>query len=69
MVTLQFTTISTLDNKRIQLVMENLLNYVVKSCAEIAIIDISGLPGRQSSGPAHCKDGDCYRIDRGRLHR
>src|SRR5262249_44458262 len=36
--------IGTLDSERSQMVMENLLNYIVKSGAEIAIIDIMGVP-------------------------
>jgi rsbT co-antagonist protein RsbR len=36
--------IGTLDSERTQTVMENLLNYIVKSGAEIAIIDITGVP-------------------------
>ena len=36
--------IGTLDSERTQTVMENLLNHVVKSGAEIAIIDITGVP-------------------------
>jgi len=36
--------IGTLDSERTQLVMENLLNYIVKSGAEIAIRDITDVP-------------------------
>ena len=36
--------IGTLDSERTQMVMENLLNHIVKSGAEIAIIDITGVP-------------------------
>jgi len=36
--------IGTLDSERTQTVMENLLNHIVKSGAEIAIIDITGVP-------------------------
>jgi rsbT co-antagonist protein RsbR len=36
--------IGTLDSERSQTMMENLLNHIVKSGAEIAIIDISGVP-------------------------
>jgi rsbT co-antagonist protein RsbR len=36
--------IGTLDSERTQVVMENLLNHIVKSRAEIAIMDISGVP-------------------------
>jgi len=36
--------IGTLDSERSQVVMENLLTYIVKSRAEIAIIDIMGVP-------------------------
>jgi len=36
--------IGTLDSERSQTVMENLLNHIVKSGAEIAIIDITGVP-------------------------
>ena len=36
--------IGTLDSERSQMVMENLLNYIVQSGAEIAIIDITGVP-------------------------
>jgi anti-anti-sigma regulatory factor len=36
--------IGTLDSERTQTVMENLLNHIVKSRAEIAIIDITGVP-------------------------
>src|SRR5262245_54996736 len=36
--------IGTLDSERTQQVMENLLNYIVKSGAEIAILDITGVP-------------------------
>jgi rsbT co-antagonist protein RsbR len=36
--------IGTLDSERAQVVMENLLNHIVKSGAEIAIIDIMGVP-------------------------
>jgi rsbT co-antagonist protein RsbR len=36
--------IGTLDSDRTQTVMENLLNYIVKARAEIAIIDITGVP-------------------------
>jgi rsbT co-antagonist protein RsbR len=36
--------IGTLDSERTQTVMENLLNNIVQSGAEIAIIDISGVP-------------------------
>jgi rsbT co-antagonist protein RsbR len=35
--------IGTLDSERTQTVMENLLNHIVKSGAEIAIIDITGV--------------------------
>jgi rsbT co-antagonist protein RsbR len=36
--------IGTLDSERTQSVMENLLNHIVKSRAQIAIIDITGVP-------------------------
>jgi rsbT co-antagonist protein RsbR len=36
--------IGTLDSERTQSVMENLLNHIVRSGAEIAIIDITGVP-------------------------
>jgi rsbT co-antagonist protein RsbR len=36
--------IGTLDSERAQTVMENLLNHIVKSRAQIAIIDITGVP-------------------------
>jgi rsbT co-antagonist protein RsbR len=36
--------IGTLDSERTQTVMENLLNHIVKSGAQIAIIDITGVP-------------------------
>ena len=36
--------IGTLDSERTQTVMENLLNNIVQSGAEIAIIDITGVP-------------------------
>jgi len=36
--------IGTLDSERTQTVIENLLNHIVKSGAEIAIIDITGVP-------------------------
>jgi rsbT co-antagonist protein RsbR len=36
--------IGTLDSERTQTVMENLLNEIVRSGAEIAIIDITGVP-------------------------
>jgi len=36
--------IGTLDSERSQTVMENLLNHIVKSGAQIAIIDITGVP-------------------------
>jgi rsbT co-antagonist protein RsbR len=36
--------IGTLDSERTQTVMENLLNHIVKTGAEIAIIDITGVP-------------------------
>jgi rsbT co-antagonist protein RsbR len=36
--------IGTLDSERTQTVMENLLDHIVKSGAEIAIIDITGVP-------------------------
>jgi rsbT co-antagonist protein RsbR len=36
--------IGTLDSERTQTVMENLLNHIVRSGAEIAIIDITGVP-------------------------
>jgi rsbT co-antagonist protein RsbR len=36
--------IGTLDSERTQTVMENLLNHIVKSRAQIAIIDITGVP-------------------------
>jgi rsbT co-antagonist protein RsbR len=36
--------IGTLDSKRGQMVMENLLNQIVKCRADIAIVDISGVP-------------------------
>ena len=36
--------IGTLDSERTQLVMENLLNHIVKCAAEIAILDITGVP-------------------------
>src|SRR5262245_19687909 len=36
--------IGTLDSERSQMVMENLLYYIVKSGSEIAIIDIMGVP-------------------------
>jgi len=36
--------IGTLDSERSQMVMENLLNHIVRSGAEIAIIDIMGVP-------------------------
>jgi rsbT co-antagonist protein RsbR len=36
--------IGTLDSERTQTVMENLLNHIVRTGAEIAIIDITGVP-------------------------
>jgi rsbT co-antagonist protein RsbR len=36
--------IGTLDSERTQTVMENLLDHIVKSGAQIAIIDITGVP-------------------------
>jgi rsbT co-antagonist protein RsbR len=36
--------IGTLDSERTQTVMESLLNHIVKSGAQIAIIDITGVP-------------------------
>jgi rsbT co-antagonist protein RsbR len=36
--------IGTLDSERTQTVMENLLDHIVKSRAQIAIIDITGVP-------------------------
>jgi len=36
--------IGTLDSERSQVMMENLLNHIVKCRAEIAIVDISGVP-------------------------
>ena len=36
--------IGTLDSERTQTVMENLLNHIVKLRAQIAIIDITGVP-------------------------
>jgi len=36
--------IGTLDSDRTQTVLENLLNHIVKSRAEIAITDITGVP-------------------------
>jgi rsbT co-antagonist protein RsbR len=36
--------IGTLDSERTQTVMENLLNHIVQTGAEIAIIDITGVP-------------------------
>jgi rsbT co-antagonist protein RsbR len=36
--------IGTMDSERTQLVMENLLSHIVKAGAEIAIIDITGVP-------------------------
>ena len=36
--------IGTLDSERTQTVMENLLNHIVKSHAQIGIIDITGVP-------------------------
>jgi rsbT co-antagonist protein RsbR len=36
--------IGTLDSERTQTVMENLLNHIVKTGAEIALIDITGVP-------------------------
>ena len=36
--------IGTLDSERTQTVMANLLDYIVKSRAQIAIIDIMGVP-------------------------
>ena len=36
--------IGTLDSERTQMMMENLLDQIVKSRTEIAIIDISGVP-------------------------
>ena len=36
--------IGTLDSERTQTVMENLLNHIVKSRTQIAIIDITGVP-------------------------
>src|ERR1700690_4286444 len=36
--------IGTLDSARTQIVMENLLERIVSSAAEIAIIDITGVP-------------------------
>ena len=36
--------IGTLDSERSQVVMENLLNHIVKCRADIAIVDISGVP-------------------------
>jgi rsbT co-antagonist protein RsbR len=36
--------IGTLDSARTQVVMENLLQHIVSSGAEIAIIDITGVP-------------------------
>ena len=37
-------SVGTLDSERTQTVMENLLNTIVSSGAEIAIIDITGVP-------------------------
>ena len=36
--------IGTLDSERTQTVMEYLLNHIVKSRTQIAIIDITGVP-------------------------
>ena len=36
--------IGTLDSERTQMVMENLLQQIVRPAAEIAIIDITGVP-------------------------
>jgi rsbT co-antagonist protein RsbR len=36
--------IGTLDSERTQVVMENLLQHIVDESAEIAIIDITGVP-------------------------
>jgi rsbT co-antagonist protein RsbR len=35
--------IGTLDSERSQVVMENLLNHIVKCRADIAVLDISGV--------------------------
>lgn len=41
---LALPVIGTLDSERTQIVMENLLQAIVESSAEIAIIDITGVP-------------------------
>jgi len=46
--------IGTLDSERTQMVMENRLNYLVRSGAEIAIIDIMGVPTVNQPELADC---------------
>ncbi len=41
---LALPVIGTLDSERTQVVMENLLQHIVDESAEIAIIDITGVP-------------------------
>jgi len=61
--------IGTLDSARTQIVMESLLEEIVTSGAEIAIIDITGVPTVDTLvAPALDQDGGCRAPDGGRLH-
>ncbi len=60
--------IGTLDSERTQTVMENLLNHIVKARAEIAIIDITGVPNVDTLVAQHLiKTVSAARL-MGRLH-
>ena len=61
--------IGTLDSSRTQIVMESLLQKLVETGSEMAIIDITGVPnGRYSCGPAFAQDSGGNPLDGGRLH-
>ena len=61
--------IGTLDSARTQVVMESLLQRIVETGAEMAIIDITGVPDRRHPGrAAPHQDGHRHPPDGRRLH-
>ena len=61
--------IGTLDSARTQVVMETLLQRIVETGAEVAIIDITGVPDRgHARRPAPAQDRDRRPADGRRVH-
>ena len=61
--------IGTLDSARTQIVMESLLQKIVETGSQIAIIDITGVPDRRHAGrAAPAQDRDRASADGRRLH-